>query len=568
VPHKGLIAVARGEKEADLLLVNARVVNVFNGEIEQGNVAVYNGLIAGVGDYDRAKEVIDLDGAYIAPAFIDGHIHLESTMLDIGQYAKVAVARGTLTVVTDLHELSNVVGIQAIDYVLEKAARLPLDVFVMAPSCVPATHLETSGASITAKDIKELLKKKNVIGLGEIMNFPGVLMGDVSVLDKLKEAEGKPRDGHAPGLTGKDLSAYIGAGIGSDHESVNYAEGAEKLSKGMYLMIREGSVEKNLETLLPLVTDKTYKRCFFVIDDRSCADLMRYGDMDDVVRRAISLGLEPARAIQLATINCAEYFKLEGVGAIGAGYRANMIVFKDIKDIKVEKSFYNGQLVAQNGCTLVKEAGQSSVDIVSTVNIKNIGLQELEMKGDNENYPVIGIVSGQIITDKLEEKIKIDKAGNVKTDTDADILKLVVVERHHGTGNIGRALVKGFGLQRGALASTIAHDSHNIIAVGVADKDILVAIKELERIGGGLCVVVDGEVKGNLPLPIGGLMSDKPLEQVVESLGKLERLVKDMGTELDAPFAALSFLALPVIPELKLTDKGLVDVAAFKIINN
>ena len=559
-----LIAVARGDRPADLILAGAGVVNVFNGQIEAGNVAIYRDKIAGVGDYTEAAEVIDLGGRFLAPGLINGHTHIESSMLDIGQYARAVVPRGTLAVVTDLHELANVTGLGGLRYLLGSARRLPLDVFLLAPSCVPATEFETAGARLGAEDIGRLLRWKGVIGLGEVMNFPGVIGGDRQLLQKITMARGMVLDGHAPGLGGKDLAAYTAAGIGSDHESVSLAEACEKLRQGMYIMIREGSSEKNLKDLLPLVTDNTYKRCFFVVDDRSAADLLRDGDMDAVVRKAISLGLEPVRAIQMATINAAEYFRLNGLGAVAPGYRANIIAIDDFSSFRVDEVYHNGRLVARRGQPLfpLRKTGKRPD---STVNIKPFGLKDLRLPPRGEKMPVIEIVPGQIITRHRLEKVK-TLQGAVATDTGRDILKLVVVERHRASGNIGRGLVKGFGLKEGALASSIAHDSHNIIAVGARDEDILAAIKEVERLNGGLVVAAGGRVTGSLDLPIAGLMSDRTLEEVVDGLEALQTLAAGMGTKLLSPFATLSFLALPVIPELRLTDKGLVDVNAFKLV--
>ena len=348
-----LISVAKGESPADLILANARVVNTFNGEVEKANVAVYRGKIAGVGDYTQAKEIIDLKGKYIAPGLIDGHVHLESSMLDVGQYARAVVPHGTSAIVTDLHEIANVCGVEGIKYVLDGARRLPFDLFLMAPSCVPATHLETSGATIGPEEIKQILRLKECIGLGEVMNYPGVLSGDAGVLSKIASARGKVVDGHAPGVSGKNLNAYIGAGIRSDHEWVTLAEAEEKLRRGMYIMIREGSTEKNLEALLPLVTDKTYPRCFFVVDDRNCKDMLQDGDIDAVVRKAIRLGLDPVRAIQMATINTANYFRLEGLGAVAPGYYANLIVLDSLEDFQVKTVYYRGKVVARGRQTAI-----------------------------------------------------------------------------------------------------------------------------------------------------------------------------------------------------------------------
>jgi adenine deaminase len=558
-----LISVAKGEFPADLVLTNARVVNVFTGEVEPGNVAICGDRIAGVGDYSQGKEVLDLKGKYLAPGLINGHTHIESSLLDIGQYAQAVVPRGTLAIVTDLHELANVCGLRGIRYILDYARRLPLALFLMAPSCVPATNLETSGASLSPDDIRRVLRWRGVIGLGEVMNFPGVLGGDADVLNKINLAKGKIVDGHAPGITGKDLNAYIAAGIHSDHESVSLDEASEKLRQGMYVMIREGSSEKNLDALLPLVTDKTYKRCLFVVDDRSCVDLLKDGDIDAVVRNAIKRGLDPVRAIQLATINPAEYFRLDRLGAIAPGYMANLIMLSDLSKFQVEMVFYQGHLVAKEGKPLFPIYQPRGKRLTDTINIKPFGVEALRLLASGETEPVIEIVPGQITTKKRIEKVS---DGVIVPDISRDILKLAVVERHRATGNIGLGLVTGFGLKQGALASSIAHDSHNIIAVGADDEDIITAIKEIERLKGGLVVAAAGRVLASLALPIAGLLSDEPLAVVIGKLEELERLARDLGTTLPSPFSTLSFLALPVIPELRLTDLGMVDVDAFSLI--
>jgi adenine deaminase len=560
-----LISVAKGDAPADLILANARVVNTFSGEVEKAGVAIYDGLIAGVGEYRQAKEVIDLGGKHLAPGLINGHTHLESSMLDVGQYARAVVPRGTSAVVTDLHEIANVCGLKGIKYVLDAARRLPLDLFLMAPSCVPATRLETSGATITPADIKKLLRYRNCIGLGEVMNYPGVLAGSAAVLKKIASAWGRVVDGHAPGVRGKALNAYIAAGIHSDHESVSLAEAVEKLRRGMFVMIREGSTEKNLEALLPLVTDKTYQRCFFVVDDRSCADILHDGDIDAVVRKAIKLGLDPVRAIQMATINTASYFRLDGLGAVAPGYFASLIVLDSLPDFHVDMVFYRGRLVAQGGKPLFKLPAPRGVRLTHTVNVRPFSINALKLRTKKEILPVIEVVPGQIITRKKLLKVNVvDKF--VLPDTARDILKAVVVERHKATGHIGRGLVTGFGLKKGALASSTAHDSHNIVAIGVNDNDIFTAIKEVERLQGGLAAVADGKVLASLATPVAGLLSPQPLEAVVAGLEKVEQAARDLGCALLSPFAALSFLALPVIPELRLTDLGLVDVNEFKLI--
>jgi len=434
----------------------------------------------------------------------------------------------------------------------------------MAPSCVPATPLETSGASLEPETIRQLLRWKGCIGLGEVMNFPGVLSGDENVLSKINLARGKVIDGHAPRVSRKDLNAYIAAGILSDHESTSLEEAREKLRLGMYVMIREGSSEKNLDALLPLVTDKTYKRCMFVVDDRSCLDLLRDGDIDAVVRKAVGSGLDPVRAIQLATINTAEYFRLNGLGAIAPGYQANLIVIDDLSDLPIDMVFYRGRLVARQGKPLFP-LYQAARGLVNTVNIKPFSIEALKLLASGKPEPVIEIVPDQIITKKRVERVKV-LDGIIMPDTSRDILKLVVVERHKATGNIGLGLVMGFSLKKGALASSIAHDCHNIIAVGTNDKDIFIAVKEVERLNGGLVVAAEGRVLASLALPIAGLLSDEPLEVVVDKLEKLEQKARDLGTTLKSPFSILSFLALPVIPELRLTDLGLVDVNEFRLI--
>ncbi len=562
---KALISVAKGEAPADLLLTNAKIINTFTADIEPGNVAIYGGRIAGIGDYHYARQVVDLKGKYLAPGLIDGHIHIESSLLHVSQYARAVVPRGVSAVVTDLHEIANVSGIKGIKHILNCAKHLPLNLFLMAPSCVPATQLETSGAQITADNIQTMLGWESTVGLGEMMNFPGVLSGDREVLLKIAISRGKVIDGHAPGLRGKELNAYLAAGIGSDHESTILEEAKEKLNRGMHLMIREGSSEKNLDALLPLVTDKTYPRCLFVVDDRSCKDLLVDGDIDAVVRKAIRGGLEPVRALQLATINPARYFGLGGMGAVAPGYVADLIVIDDLAMFNVEMVFHQGKLVAEGGKPLFSADVSQDKELLQTINIKPFGVEALRIPAESWAYPIIEIVPGQIITKKSQQEPRI-KDGLVIPDTERDILKLVVVERHKATGNIGLGLVKGFGLKRGAMASSVAHDSHNIVAVGCSDEDIFMAIKEIERLQGGLVIAAEERILGALPLSIAGLLSEEPLEEVVSKLENLEKIASELGCYLPSPFSSLSFLALPVIPELRLTDLGLVDVEAFRLL--
>ena len=561
-----LLAVARGDAPADLLFTNARVVNTFTGEVEEANVAVYRGRIAGVGDYADARRVVDLRGQHLAPGFIDGHVHIESSYLHVDQYARAVTPHGTLACVTDLHEVTNVGGLRGMRYIMDCARRAPMDIFFMAPSCVPATHLETSGARLETADIRAALRWRQVLGLGEVMNFPGVINGDAGMLAKLRAAERVVRDGHAPRVRGKALNAYLCPLIGSDHETTELEEGREKLRRGMYLMIREGSTEKNLEELLPLVTDGTYHRCMLVVDDRNAKDLYRDGDVDAVVRKAIRLGLDPVRAITMATLVPATYFRLAGHGAVAPGYWANLLVLRDLNAVDIAQVYYQGKLVAEDGKPLVTSRMPDAPWIRETMRVKPFTPADLALRwrGDG-NFPVIEIVPRQIVTRWLSESVP-SRDGVVQTDPSRDLLKLAVVERHTASGRIGLGLVKGFGLQRGAIASSVAHDSHNIVCVGVSDEDIHAVSAEIARNGGGLAVAEEGRVVGSLPLPIAGLLSDGPLEEVAAKLEELERLAEGLGCKAPSPFSVLSFLALPVIPELKLTDYGLVDVNNMRLV--
>jgi adenine deaminase len=562
---KELIRVARGEMPAELVLANARIINTFTGDVEQGNVAIYKGRIAGIGDYSEARDTIDVAGSYVAPGLINGHTHVESSMLHITQYARAVVPRGTLAVVTDLHEVANVCGLNGAKQILQMADGLPLDVFFMVPSCVPATHLESSGAWITADGVQSALGWKNTIGLGEMMDFPAVLQGDPEVLLKLSLSRGKAIDGHAAGLHGTDLSAYLAGGIGSDHECTALDEAKEKLARGMWVMIREGSSEKNLAALLPIVNDRTFHRCLLVVDDRNCEDLQRDGDIDAVVRKAIQLGLDPIRAIQMATINAAQYFHVEGLGAVAPGYQANLIVFSSLATLDIGMVIYRGTLVARDAQPLFSADVTGGDCLRNTVKVKPFDVAALSIAAERRNQPIIEVVPGQIITTKSSGEVRV-RDGAVVADVALDILKLAVIERHKASGNIGVGLVRGFGLKRGALASSIAHDSHNIVVVGVEDEDMLAAAKEVERLQGGLVAVADGTVLAALPLPIAGLLSDEPLETVVQQLRRVETAAAGLGCTLPSPFSTLSFLALPVIPQLRLTDLGLVDVDRFQLL--
>jgi len=560
-----LIGVAKGEQAADLLLLNARIINTLTGSIEEGNVAISLGTIAGVGPYNLARQTIDLQGKYLAPGLINGHTHVESSLLSPAQYAAVVVPRGTSAVVTDFHEVANVAGLSGARQLLDASASLPLDFHFMVPSCVPATLLETSGAKVNVSEALSALQWKETIGLGEVMNFPGVLDSDPELLSKLVSFRGRTIDGHAPGLKGPTLNAYLSAGIGSDHECISAGEADEKLRRGMWIMIREGSSEKNLEALLPVVTDTTYHRCLFVVDDRSCFDLLSDGDIDAVVRKAVGLGMDPVRAIQMATINSAQYFGLRFCGAVAPGYVANLIVFEHLDRLDIDTVLYRGQLVSRDGQPLFSLNCATAQELVHTVHVKPFALDALHIPAATSHMPAIEVIPGQIVTRRFGV-LPMIRDGLAVADPDRDILKAVVVERHHAAGHIGKAFVRGFGLKRGALASSVAHDSHNIVAVGANDADILLAVQEIVRLQGGLVIAVDGQVVDALPLPVAGLLADSPASTVATRLASLHKIASDLGSHLDAPFVTLSFLALPVIPEIRLTDLGLVDVNTFRLL--
>jgi len=563
------IAAARGEEPADLLLKNAKLVNVFSGEIYETHVAVYNGIITGFGEYE-AKETVDLKGQYLCTGFIDAHVHLESSMVTVPEFARAVIPHGTTCVITDPHEIANVLGIEGVRYIRDTSRDLPLRVYIMLPSCVPATHMETSGASLTAEDLVMMFNYPRVIGLAEVMNYPGVIYRVPDVLEKLVTAEDRPVDGHAPGLTGKDLSAYIVAGIGSDHECTTVEEAREKLQSGMHIMIRDGTTARNLKPLLPLVNLYNASRCSFCTDDRHPDDLLSEGHIDYIVKTAIREGLEPVLAIQLATINTARYFGLKHSGAIAPGYYADMLVFDDFESFNIRQVYQKGIKVAEDGKFLGKIRGDiEKMPLRSTVNVNwndldfSIHLPS-HMNGKAKGR-VIGIVSEQIITKNLVEDLTIYD-GKAVADTEKDLLKIAVIERHLASGNVGLGFVKGFGMKHGAIASSVNHDSHNIIVVGTNDKDMITAVIEVVRMKGGQCVVNNDAVLASLPLPIAGLMSDLPIEEVRDRIKEMTDAAHGLGCVLSDPIMTMSFLALPVIPDLKLTDRGLVDVTKFSLV--
>lgn len=550
------LSVARGEQRAELLFKNARVVNVFSGEIHKTNVAVEDGRVIGFGDY-KAKKVIDLKGAYLAPSLIDGHFHVESSMLTAPEFARAVVPHGTGAVVIDPHEYANVLGLDGIRYVLESTKNLAVDFFIMLPSCVPATHLETAGAKLTADDLKLMMHDERIAGVAELMNFPGVFLGHKSELAKIDAGKGKAIDGHAPGLRGKNLNAYALAGIRSDHESVAVDEAQDKLRLGMHILLREGSTERNLEHLLPLINAHNSQNCSFATDDKLAGDLVNEGHIDHAVRVAIKGGVPPITALQIATINTARHYRLANLGAIAPRYWADFIVFDNLKKLSVRQVYKKGVLVAENGKYLAKNPARVSLPR-STINMRYKPSDFVVKPSGTKKIKVIEIIPNQIVTKTAIAAPKVED-GEIVADTSRDILKMVVVERHRATGNVGVGFVRGFKLKRGAIGSTVAHDAHNVIVAGTNDADILFAIQELERMQGGQVAVANGKVKAELPLPIAGLVTDQPLNTAMKLIDDLNAAAHTFGCDLEAPFMTLSFLALSPIPSLKLTDQGLID---------
>jgi len=559
------ITSALGQKPADLLLKNGQLVNVLSGEIHTVSIAIREGIVVGFGEYEAA-ETVDLEGRYVSPGFIDGHLHLESSMLSIPEFARNVVPLGTTTVVADPHEIANVLGLDGIRYILESSEGLPLRVFVMFPSCVPATPFESSGAALGAKDMEIFKDNERVLGLAEMMNYPGVLMEDPEILTKIKVFQEKVLDGHAPGLTGKDLCAYVIAGIGSDHECTSLEEAREKLRNGMHIMIREGSAAKNLSALLPLVNEHNSRNCFFVTDDLDPEDILEKGHINNLVRTAINKGLDPIRAIQMATINPAAYFRLKGLGRVTPGSLADLLILDDLKQVSITRVYQSGRLVAEAGKLAVPSVSRRESHLPDSMNVAWDRVKDFSIKAEGTTVNIIQVVPGQIITKRVVEPARI-MDGLVVADPARDILKIAVIERHHGTGAFALALIRGFGLNRGAIACTVAHDSHNIIVVGANDSDMLAAAQETTRMGGGLTAVADGRSLAAVPLPIAGLMSDKPVQEVRDALERAVHAAHELGCRLENPFATLSFMALTPIPELKLTDQGLFDSLNFKFVS-
>ena len=554
------IEISLGKKPVDLLLKNGRLVNVLSGEIHPVSLAVYEGRVVGFGEYD-ARETVDLEGRYLAPGFIDGHLHLESSMLSIPEFARNVVPQGTTSVVADPHEIANVLGVAGIRYMLDSSEGLALRVFLMVPSCVPATPFETSGAELLHQDMEPFKNHPRVLGLAEMMNFPGVIMADPEVLAKISVFSDKVKDGHAPGLGGKELSAYVHAGIGSDHECTTLEEAREKLRMGMRIMIRQGSAAKNLDALLPLINDHNSRNCFFVTDDTDPRDLVEKGHLAGLVKSAIGQGVDPVRAIQMASVNPATYFRIEGLGALAPGYLADILVLDDLDTVTIDRVYHAGRLVAEKGEFKGKDEPRPT-SLSGSINVDWNNVKDLSIKAGGTSVRVIEVVPGQIVTRHTVSEASI-KDGVAVADPVRDILKIAVIERHRGTGAFSIGFIRGFGLKQGAIASTVAHDAHNIIVVGANDADMLRVAREVADMGGGMAVSSSDAITARLPLPIAGLMSGETARKVDEQLAGVVRAAQQLGCTLENPFATLSFMALTPIPELKLTDQGLFDSVNF-----
>ncbi len=556
------LAVARGQEPAELALRGAKVVNVFDGSIEELDVAIQDGQVAGLGVYE-ARQSHDLTGLYLLPGFIEGHLHLESSLLCPGELAKVISPRGTTAVVADPHEIANVLGLTGVEAMLQATENLPLAFYFNAPSCVPATHLETAGASLDAADLAGLLGHPRLLGLAEVMNFPGAILGEKGVLDKIAAFAGRPVDGHAPLLGGRDLNAYLAAGPESDHECVSLAEAREKLARGMWVMIRQGTSARNLADLLPLVKPLTERRCLLVSDDRHPDTLARDGHLDDLLRLAVAGGLDPVTALRLVTLNPARRFGLARRGAIAPGWAADLAAVEDLKDFKVRRTYRAGRLVAADGVCLEPGGQPFPAAARGTMRLSAMGPEFFRLPVGGPRARIIELLPGQILTRAVTEDTP-QHDGFLAADPARDLARLAVIERHQASGRVGQGLARGFGIKAGALASSVAHDSHNLLVLGADEESMLTAARRVAELGGGLVAARGQQILGELPLPLAGLMSEEPLEAVLGGLEALRRAAAQVCA-LKEPFMALSFLSLPVIPQLKLTDLGLVDVERFQL---
>lgn len=566
------ISVASGKEPADTVVKNGRIIDVFNGEIIEGDIAIVDGYFAGVGQYE-GKNIVDAKGRYVVPAFIDGHVHIESSLVTPSEFAKVLLPHGVTTVIADPHEIANVLGAPGIQYILDSSENLPFDFYIMLPSCVPATSFENSGAILKAENLQPFYQHPRVLGLAEIMNFPAVLHAEDDMLNKITDAKqyGKKVDGHAAGLSGSDLNVYMAAGIRTDHESTSAVEAKERLKNGMFLMIREGTVAKDLRKLIPVVNQYNSRRCLFVTDDKHLDDLVHEGSIDHNVRLAIDNGLSPITAIQMATINAAECFGLEDKGAIAAGYKADFSLVDNLETMSILHVFKDGIAVVEEG-KLIMDCSNTHEDHTSglrkSVHFDEIIKSNFQIPLSSNKANIIEIIPNSLVTRHIVEEVDVCDQGYFQPSICSDQLKLAVIERHHSTRQIGLGIVKGLGLKYGAIATTIAHDSHNLIIAGTNDGDMVLAANKIKEMQGGLVVIKQGQIIASLELPIAGLISDRPYKEVYSSLNNLHLALE----KLDAhnhfnPFLTLSFLALPVIPELKLTDKGLFKVSKFEHID-
>ncbi len=563
-----LLAVARGDQPADLLLCNGRLVNVLSGEIENADVALYGGRIAGIGAGYSAVERVDLQGAFVAPGLIDAHVHIESSLCLPAQFAAAVVPRGVTTVVADPHEIANVAGVDGVRFMAECSRDIALQVVLMAPSAVPATHMETSGATLSAEALAVLLEEGTVHGLAELMNFPGTVHGDPDVLAKIAAFRGQPVDGHAPALSGQALNAYAAAGADSDHECATVAEAAEKLARGFYILIREATNAHNLHALLPLVNERNNRRICFCTDDRIPGDLLTQGSIDYMLREAIAFGIEPVTAFRMATLNSAERFGLHDRGAVSPGRRADLVVFEDLLAPSPTQVYAGGKLVAKCGRVLADaHLGPAPVPtaLSSSVNVAWDAF-DLRIPAARAHVRVIGSLKDQLLTEERILEARIED-GQAVADPARDILKMVVVDRHTASGSMGLGFIQGFGLRRGAIAGTVAHDHHNLVVIGADDKSMTTAARTVAEMGGGLAVAEGSDALATLPLPVAGLMSDRPLGEVRTHYDSLLDAAHEFGSSFHDPFMAMSFMALEVIPKLKLTDQGLVDVEAFDFVD-
>lgn len=559
---KKLIDAARGKTSADLVIKNAKLVNVLSEEIYSADIAITDGIIVGLGSGYNGKKEIDVKGSYVTPSFIDGHVHLESSMMLPSEFAKAVLPCGTTTVITDPHEIANVLGSEGIKFMLNATQNIGLDVYFMLPSCVPATPFETSGFSLSADDLAPLIDHPRVLGIAEMMNYVGVINGDESILAKvsLAKTHNKCLDGHAPVLSGKDLCAYVTAGIKSDHECTCVEEALEKMRLGLNIMIREGSAAKDLQALIPLLKQNYTRKCMFVTDDRHPTELNEH--INGMVKTCVQAGINPIKAIQAASLNTAEYFGLKNIGAVAPGYKADMLVFPDLENFVPQYVIKDGRIIVKDGALKLSDAVSAEISLKNTIHVNPLSAADLQIKAQTNKIKVIDVIEHQLITGKQIVAANIVD-GNVIGDLSADILKICVIERHHNSGNIGKAFVKGFGLKSGAIASTVAHDSHNMIVIGTNDEDMCLAANELIKCGGGKIAVNNGKILAVLPLPIAGLMSDKSFAEVLKQCLALKKSVQELGSTLHDPFMTMAFLSLSVIPELKITDKGLFSTETF-----